>query len=339
MRTLTLASLVIVITAFIVPSASAQLPAPARGGAPAAAPQGPIRAEPQKIDFGFVKPDQTLEANIVLFNPLDRPIVVTQATPSCQCTGVDVQGKTIPARGTLDMHVAMKMSKAPVRKLASVTLVFGEIKQALKVEFEAEVTYAIRGVPNFIDAQHGKIDGSFKLEATDGTPFSILAVQGKPPAFVGFDPAKDAPRAAYELRYDFSPATPGAAPAVPKYLIVETDRADCPLVDLRVRHETTRIAPPCKPAEFRSNFGRLAPGTSGEFSLELEAMGSKRVTSVRSLAEGATVELIDQKADGENVLITCKVTPKPGRSGLFFFPVEIMIGSTKYDHIIFGAVR
>lgn len=310
--------------------ASAQTP-PAR--APAAA--ATVRAEPAVIDFGFVKPEETVTAKVMLINPLDQPITIARAVPSCQCTGIDIEGKTIPAKGTLEMPISMKMSKAPVRKGASVTLVLQPVNQVLKVEMSAEVTLPIRATPNFVDAQKGALKGEFTIAATDGKPFRVLTANGTTPIFRDFDPTKDSPKSSYRIGYDFS--APGFV--VPKYFVVETDRTDCPLVDLRVRHETTKISPPVKVAEFRSSIGRVAPGEAGTFDLEFEAVGSARVASVRSLWDGATVRLVEQRPDGQNLLLVCEVQPKAGHVGPMLFPVEIAIANQTYRHLVMGTVR
>lgn len=326
----------VLVAAILVGSAShgcGQTPAaPAGQAAPAAT--GAVRAEPATIDFGFVKPEETVTAVVKLINPSDRPVTVVKAAPSCQCTGVDIEGKTIPAKGSIEMPISMKMSKAPVRKGASVTLVLQPINQVLKVEMSAEVTLPIRATPNFVDAQKGALAGNFTIAATDGKPFQVLSTHGKPPSFVDFDPRRDQPRSSYRLAYDFA-----GARSVPPYLVIETDRADCPLVDLRVRHETTHIRPQVKVAEFRSSFGRVAPGTMGEFDLEFEAVGAQRVSGVKSLWNGAEVILADQRADGANLLVTCVVRPAEGKEGLLFFPVEFTLGNVTYQHIVFGSVR
>jgi hypothetical protein len=324
----------------VAPAKPAAVP-PRSGGTPglpppAQVPAGPISAEPRVVDFGVVKPDELLTAKVRLLNPTDQPVKVAKAVPSCQCTGLDIEGKVIPARGELEMALSMKMSKAPIRKFADVKLMFEGMKQILQVQLAAEVAYAVRADPPFVDITAGKPrTGTFTLSSVDGNPFSVLSMHGKPPVFVGFDSSKDAPRPSYVLQYDFSTLTGNA----PKFLVIETDRAEAPVIDLRVRHETTHIKPPVKLGEFRSNAGRIAPGAKGEFELEIEQLGSNRVTGVRSLWDGAAVSLLDQRGDGKNVVIRCEVAPAATTTGMFLFPVEISIGATKFEHMVLGAVR
>ena len=323
------------LAAVSVPPAEAQAPpAPNR---PAVAPpaSGPILADPPGVNFGVVRPETKVEATFKLLNPLDHPVRIIRAVPSCQCTTIDMEGKVIPARGMLEMPMSMKTAKSVGKRSANIQLAFEGLRQVLMVSIECETALPIRATPAYIDAlAPERMKGSFEIGAQDGQPFRVIAVDGKPPVLVGGDPGA-APRATYRLAYDFT--APGFR--VPKYVIVETDRGDCPLIDLRVRHETTRIEPPFKVAEFRSSAGRIAPGGSGTFELEIKNLGDQRVTGVRSLSPDATVRLEGQKADGSSVLITVAVTPRPGFEGLLAFPVELVAAGKRYEHLVYASVR
>jgi hypothetical protein len=328
---------------------SPQAPPPANK-APAAseaAAQGPVRAEPAHINFGICSPGSTADGKVKLINTLDTPVTVAKASPSCQCTGVDIDGKVIPAHGELEFPISIKLSKAPVKKMADLKVVFEELPDlVVKIVLEAEVAYPIRATPPFIDVQQKvnpplPLAGTFSIAASDGKPFSVISVQGGSPAFVGFTPGTDAPRPAYTLRYDFSAAAePGSGKFIPPYLLIETDRPDCPLLDLRVRHETTQIRPTMKVHEFRSSLGRLSPGTSGELELEIENMKSQRITGVKSLWPKATAELVDQSADDKgSVLLKIRVTPDADFNGLLFFPIELSAGALTHRQLVIGSVR
>lgn len=298
---------------------------------------GPITAEPGMVDFGLVEPRALVEVEVTLTNSSDQPVEIVASKPTCQCTTVDMTGKVIPARGRITMPVAMQTSAAVGVKQAAVSLLFKGVSAPMQVGLKAEVAYSVvaRPVP-YIDAlDPARLSGTFDLESPDGKPFAVRAVQGEPPAFVGFDPKADAPRSRYTLRYDFRGLN---ANAVPKYLLVETDRADCPLVDLRVRHPATRIAPALKFAEFRSMLGRVAPGGSGEFDLEIEEMGNLRIDTVYALSPDATVELLSQNSDGKNLLVKVKVTPRPGFAGLLQIPVTFVAGGRTAEQLVYGVV-
>lgn len=301
----------------------------------AQAPSGPILADPPGVNFGVVRPETKVEASIKLLNPLDHEVRIAKAVPSCQCTTVDMVGKVIPARGSIEMPMAMKTAKSVGKRSATVSLAFEGLQQLLVVMIECETALPIRATPPFIDALAAeRMKGSFEVAAQDGLPFRILSVDGKPPVFADGSAGTD-PRASQRLAYDFT--APGFT--VPKYVLVETDRADCPIVDLRVRHASTHIKPPFKIAEFRSSAGRIAPGGSGSFEVEIKELGTQRVTSVRSLSPDAAVRLENQKADGLSVLVTVAVTPRAGFTGLLAFPVEITVGSRRHEQLVFASVR
>jgi hypothetical protein len=319
--------------------ASAPLPAqvPAAPNRPAVAPpaSGPILADPPGVNFGVVRPETIVEATIKLMNPLDHPVRIVRAVPSCQCTTIDMVGKVIPARGMIEMPMSMKTAKSVGQRSANVSLAFEGLQQVLVVAIECETALPIRANPPFVDAQVAeRMKGTFEIAAQDGKAFRVISVNGKPPVSAGGgDPSS--PRASHRLAYDFT--APGFR--VPKYVLVETDRDDCPLVDLRVRHETTRISPPFAVAEFRSSAGRIAPGGTGSFELEIKKMGEARVTGVRSLSPDATVRIEGQKADGSSVLLTVAVTPRAGFEGLLVLPVEITAAGKRYEHLVFASVR
>ena len=61
-------------------------------------------------------------------------------------------------------------------------------------------------------------------------------------------------------RINIGPTTALPCEQVPKYLVVETDRPEARLIDMRVRHECTRINPAFGFAQYRENLGVIAPG-------------------------------------------------------------------------------
>lgn len=301
-------------------------------------PAGPILAEPPVKDVGVVKPEEVVTVVFKLVNPLDHDVTIVMAKTSCQCTGVDVLGKVIPAHGTLDMPASMRMSKAPIRKAATVTLVIdlgGGKKQPLQVAIYAEVAYAVRAAPGFIDALTPEgMTGTFELTATDGAPFRVLSANGEAPVAAGSgDPS--APSTRHALRYDFT--KPGTV--VPKYFVVETDRTDCPLIDLRVRHDTTHIRPPYKVAEFRSSFGAIPPQGVGSFELEIEEVGSHRISSAQSLDPNFEVSIVEQVSDGKNLNAKFSVQAGSGAKGVAMFPVAITLDGKRYEHLVMGVIR
>lgn len=305
---------------------------------------GPITASPGAVDFGLVSPKTVVEATFILRNDSDAPVRILASQPTCQCTAVEMAGKTIPARGSIEMPVSMETSGAVGVKQAAVSMIFEGVDMPMRVGLQAEVAYSVVARPlpyittfgpgNQFDA--ARLAGTFRLESVDGEPFEIRSVQGQAPAFVDFDPGGDALRNAYDLRYDFRGL---AANDVPKYLLVETDREDCPLVDLRVRHPSTRITPAFKFAQFRSMLGRAKAGETNTFSVEVEEMGPLRFDTVYALSPDATADLVSQRSDGKNLLVTVEVVPRKGFEGLLEVPVTFVAGGRTGEHLVYGLVE
>jgi len=305
---------------------------------------GPITATPGSVDFGLVAPKTVVDATFVLRNDSDAPVRILASQPTCQCTAVEMAGKTIPARGSIEMPVSMETSGAVGVKQAAVSMIFEGVDTPMRVGLQAEVAYSVvaRPLPYITTFGPGnqfdpnRLAGTFRLESVDGEPFEVRSVQGDAPSFVGYDPAQDPPRSAYELRYDFRGL---AANAVPKYLLVETDREDCPLVDLRVRHPSTRITPGFKFSQFRSMLGRAKAGEPNTFSIEVEEMGPLRFDMAYALSPDATADLVSQRSDGENLLVTVEVVPRKDFRGMLEVPVTFVAGGRTSEHLVYGLVE
>jgi hypothetical protein len=281
-----------------------------------------VRAEPQGLDYGIVAPYTTLQAEFRLVNTGDRPLKVLQAVPSCQCTTVDIVGREIPARGTLAVPVTMKVSSTG-KKSADVKVLVEAQARPITLDLRAEVAYAVRAtvsdangveqpyVDAFTDPQ--RLRGVATVSSTDGKAFRVLSVQGVPVK-------DDAPRSTHQVEFALA-GEPCAS--VPKYMVIETDRPDARLIDVRVRHACTRITPGLDIAEFRSNAGVIASGGSGEFEMEVKKMGANRVGSVESMDPRFRATLLDQKADGSAVMARVRLEPLAGTSGVFLIPVRL----------------
>ncbi len=301
--------------------------------APAAT--GPIRADPPGVDFGVVEPGAKVSATIKLLNPLDVPVKIKLAKPSCTCTTVDVTGKTIPARGFIEMPMALKTSNSVGKRSATIDLVFEGVAQLLSVRIDAETAYAVRANPPFIDALAAeRMSGSFELVASDGVAFRVLTVDGRAAQNLDNSPMVSAARQV--VRYDFN-ATPTRP--VPPFVIVETDHPKCPLLDLRVRHETTKIAPALSFSEFRGNMGVLAAKGSSDYELLIKHAGAARISLVSSLNPAARTELLEQTADGDSLLVRFRLTDVSLPQGMFLFPCRFTSGQKSADFWLYGSVR
>ena len=314
---------------------AARVDPPAPAGKPVGKPmKGPappsdmkVIAEPAGLDFGIVAPHTVLEGNFTLVNTTDAALAVKQAVPSCQCTTIDIVGKRIPPRGTLQVPVTMKVSSTGI-KTSNVKVMVENQPRPITLELRAEVAYAVRlsiadakgQMQPYVDAAEDptRLKGVATVSSVDGKPFRVLSVQGKPPVFAAG--AVDAPQASHQIAFDL-PGTP--CEQVPKYLLIETDRPDARLVDARVRHECARITPGIDIAEFRSNAGVITAGGSAQFDIEVKKMGPNRIGDVRCADPRFTASLIGQKTDGNSVLATIRLQPAADVRGVFMVPVHL----------------
>jgi hypothetical protein len=295
----------------------------------------PVKTPKAMLDAGLVSPNTDVKFEATLLNTLDRPVKCIRSAPSCTCTTVDMLGKVIPAKGTIAVPLSMRTSGATGEKTAEVVLMFEDVPGVVQLSIRAEVTYPVRGWQQnpgpdgkprrdpFVNAYDIKenVKGEITVESIDGKPFRVLSVMGLPPVFAdGADPAQ--PRESRRVRYDFS-ALP--CEQVPKYLIVETDRADARLIDLRVRHECTRINPAFGFAQYRENAGIIAPGETKVFEVEIKHANGVRIDSVTSTDPRLDAKLVETKTGAEEgILLRVALTAKPDASGLVLAPLRFV---------------
>ena len=283
----------------------------------------PVKAEPPRLDAGFVAPNTEVKFKALLRNTSAQVARCIRSAPSCTCTVVDMLGKEIPPGGTLEVPLSLRTSGATGEKTAQVVLQFADMPGIIELSIRCEVTYPVRGVqlnpgPDgkprrdpFVNAYEfpANIKGEVTVESLDGKPFRVLSVDTRPPVFVDFDPVNQGPRESYRVRYDFT-SQPGTG--VPKYLVIETDRPDARLIDMRVRHDSTRISPNFGFAQFRENFGVLAPGATRTFDIEIKHANGVRIDSVQSMDPRLESRLVGQKPGADDgLLVTVALAAKP----------------------------
>ena len=110
-----------------------------------------------------------------------------------------------------------------------------------------------------------------------------------------------------------------------RYWLIETDREDCPLVDIFVRHETTVTLPRGPvPTDYRHTFGRKEQGTSVDFVLDVtKMMPDEKIVAAASSSSACKVELIGSSVEGEVTHINLRVTPNDDLVGLAWDPFKV----------------
>ncbi|MFM7051140.1 MAG: DUF1573 domain-containing protein, partial [Planctomycetota bacterium] len=260
------------------------------------------------------------------------PVKVLDAVPNCKCTAIsDVKGKTIAPGATLEMSASLSAPRAPGEKEAVVFLTF-EGAPPVQAKIKGDVRLPVVATPPYADALKENVRGTVKLRSADGKPFGIVRSGGREPVFVGFDPKTDAPRAEYEIAWDLSGR---ACEQMPLWWFVFTDRADCPVIPLRVRDECTGSKHDMprfqrfwivKESLVEAGNGMQGKPTEIEVDLEhynppkrgaVERPDWRTVTAVRSLTPDLQATLVSTKDVGADGCLV-KVALVPTRSG----PIE-----------------
>jgi hypothetical protein len=309
-------------------------------------PLAPVSIEPPIVNFGKVKPGSKLPAKFVIHNLGSQPLTIKSVVPSCKCTDVNIlAGTVIAPNASVELLATLDVPGTPGEKDAKVFLTFEGYGAPQMAMLKADASLPIRVTPAYIDALKSVVEGTIVVASDDGEPFQILSAGGITPRFVGFDPAKDAPKDSYTLRWTV-PNT--SCETMPLWWIVETDRADCPLVAMRIRHECTGSkADPTKVDRYwfipepLAVAGRLGTGESIVVPMVIEHYNPKergkiirpewsQVKSVRSLSPQITATLEGLRpGNKDDVAVLIRIAPVAGVTGILYAPVEIETATGK----------
>ena len=304
--------------------------------------QAPLAVDPPVVQFGVVDPGTTLETVVTLANLSDAPLRILNAQPSCTCTTLDLDNTVIPARGSIQVPIEMETNRAVGIKKAIVQLRIEGFGKFTTIDLRAETAWAVRTQPLYLGVreragQPERRRGTVSLQSLDQRPFKVLSTNGSAPEFVGFDPASDAPRSRYTIKYDLSMY---GCDDLPPYYIIRTDHPKAQLFDMRVRHDPcTKITPRINMEDFRSSLGVVQPGEQVAVSLVFKKPRADIVsaTSTNPLLETRIVERV---RDGKNIKVQVMTTISPtAPDGLFQVPILFTDGTRTVEHLFYGWVE
>lgn len=325
------------------PTATPQAPA-ADAGADAADDEPkdeapPITLDPPVLDFGIVPPSETKVGVVKLINTGTRELEILTVQPSCKCTTLeDISGKKIPVGGFVELKAEMKAQSSPGGKKAEVKVLIDGYTQVVNIVLRNEVSLPVRVSPAYLNVVQGQAqNGRLVVESIDKKPFRICSVGGKPPNLVGFDPSKDEPRNQYLLDWDFKRDFPSGT--AQRYWLIETDRADCPLIDIFVRHESTFPKVAFRFTDYRHTFGRIEEGTSHDFVVEVSELASgERIVTAATASSDAKIEFLGTETEGTHTKIKLRVTPNSGVLGILYVPFTVYSNQKQQELTVWGQV-
>ena len=332
------------------PVAPVAAPQAAPPAAPAPAPQvdggaamdpglPPLRAEPAVLDLGVMAPRAGGKGAFKLTNVGDRPLRIGAVSPSCKCTTTSsLAGTTVEPGASVSLDAELDGVAVPQTHRAAIRVAVEGYALPLELQVVGETARAIRASPSLINAVEGKPrQGRFVIESVDKKPFRVCSISGRVPDYIGYAPG-DPPRAQYLVKYDLDTWTP----TFPVSLIVETDRPECPVFDVWIRHESTIPTPGFRMKEYRVNAGRIDVGGSNDVVVELEDTGED-LLAAESSDPSIRVELVSQRpaSGGKDTLrrLTLRVLPVGQGTGAFCVAFKLYGRDKEQSLFVYGSVR
>ncbi len=317
------------------PIVPAQAPAPQIDTSGMADTLPPIKVTPESLDLGFMAPKASGKGTVMLTNTGLKPLTIAAITPSCKCTTTSQLAGTVIEPGmSVPLEAVLEGASMPQTHRASIRVLVDGYAKVLEIQLHGETALPVRAVPSLINAVEGKPrQGRFVIESIDKKPFNICAIGGRVPDYIGYTPGEGA-RATYLVRYDLD----SWQPTFPAYLIVETDRADCPIFDVWVRSENTIPTAALRMKEYRVNAGRIPMGGSVDVAVEMDDAGEE-ILAVESVSPELQVEMLGQKVEGKNRKVVMRATPKGPQQGLIYGQIKLYTREKEQPLVIFGSVR
>lgn len=333
-------------------------PQPAPGGPPPAGStplvggineKPPIQITPDKIDLGPITPGGKAPGVVKVKNISDKPLSLKEIVPTCKCTRAELAKNDLqPGEETellFEVTPGYKLGKLGRPRAAYVY--FDPYLEPQILEIMYEVTYPIRYEPHFLRTEDIEPDrkGELTLSSIDEKPFRMLRVNNQPVVYAdGFDPAKDAPRNKYVVKWDLSQGR------MPPWLILETDRADSPVMEVDLLHDEIRLAE--REAAIGKlhvtpggwNFNVMQPGNAQTYEVKVYGViDAPQELSVSSpFSQDITARIVSWKPsdmkDGKMVY-TIEIKPRDGFEGMFLVPLYFKRKDEQYRAWVFGRVE
>ena len=313
---------------------STQGPPPSKGviiGPP------PITIEPPALDFGFIAPGESKTGIFTLKNPNNFPLTIVALQPTCTCTSTtDLSGRVIAPGESIQFDASLAAAVATGPRKSTVKVIVEGFSKPVEVDVRAEVVVELRVVPPAINVlPNVPVAGRVVIESVDKKPFRSLSADNTAPVFIGFDPAKDAARSSYLVRYDF---TRVATTELPAWWLIETDRMNSPVLAVKLRCEASHIIPVVRMKEYNLNLGLIPTSSAKEFTFDLVDWVDP-VASIQSMSDAFTAQLVAQDRQGKDLQIRFRVTPNTSVKGLFQCKLQMNTGDKIQQLWAYGMVK
>ena len=243
-----------------------------------------LRMEPEAFEAGDMKPTEKRSTTFTLTNTSEATIEVEDVRSTCWCAAGELTDRSIEPGETVTLQVTLEATPEPgVLDRAIYVYAKGYAQPAI-LTLRADVNYGIRTHLEYDTPEEFRM-GIVHLTSADGSAFRVISANRTKPVFVDeFDPAHDAPKSEYTIRYDLSSAPPGM---LPPWFIIETDHPDSPIIDLPVvpEGEEVRRLRPWIVSTGRVMVGRFGPGEWRDFVITLRGVRDDTLNSIETLTD------------------------------------------------------
>jgi len=270
--------------------------------AEAALPQ--VERQPDKLDFGLIRPGAVHTESVLLRNVGQQPIRFTNVTSTCGCAKGAIEQKIVkPGESArLDVTLEARDNVGPLKQ--KLTVFIEDSPRRIPIEISAEVTKPINAEPFFLNLL-GPRAGEIKLKAVDGAPFKVLSINGKPA-----DGGLKQLRVQHTAPWDLTDVEPED---LDLWFVIETDHPEMPLIELRVVHPAlfSRMnqGSHWTPVPDVLVLGRMNAGDSMTKTLKLAKLPRGAEIELSSANGLFDVELIETTPGDREMEITVSLTP------------------------------
>jgi len=301
-----------------------------------------VEFDPPILDLGPVLPNKAASGTVQIRNVGDRHVRILSVKPSCKCTTIsDLTGTVIAPGASVLLEAELEPQPITGMRTATISVIFEGADEPYQLDVRAEVTMAVRVSPSILNLASGETTGHIVVASIDGRTFNVLSSNRRTPVFVDYDPEFDEPRSSYMLRWDLTQETLDRS--LDRWWVIETDHPDAPLTDAWVRHLSTIDVSGRKrgwqvPGR-RTIIGFVDQDGSKDFTIDVKAIGTDAIYTIRSMASDFNAKLVNFERKGIDAVCTVRITPKAGFTGLLYGPIELLASSGVCRHDVIGKVR
>ena len=293
----------------------------------------PIEMEPGVIDVGDIAPGEKGVVRVVIRNTGEEELRIERTRSTCWCAVTELSSKVIEPGGSIEMTGTVEAPDDIGELGRQIFLFFEGYSRAETLEVKGDVNRGVR-VRTETTAQPGEL--LVHMESVDGEAFGVLGVgrtdalgeAGAAPTFAdGFDPATDEPRSSYTVLLD-GPTDSGGY--LNTWFAIETDRADCPVVDINMRNRGVQagVRPPTAFKSERVYIGAIRAGETVRVSNIAMLPGGDPLYAVERVEGSAGLDarvMGAQKAE-EGPEIGFGLTVTRSTPGVFVGEVSVAFG-------------